>query len=275
MAQSAESYYTPSWRDIIHITPHPTITPEEREAHRQARREGRPSPLSPEQLAEIQRRKQRAIAASRSQIPEWRQRMIAALTAIDNVQDAIATAGWLARAIGVFYPPALPVAGALMEAAAILDMCMMIDPLRWNKRDLKRAMRDKQRNNPRGKTMRRGTQGGTDAKPWSWGKQADKWAQDAIARNKAAGEAISKLLPKRYRDAWAKAAQMAPTLGDIIQAAQTTDQFLGIGLSLGPIFGAGEESFWRKLHGDEGKAGAKAAKATRAVGDKINVEVGQ
>lgn len=275
MEQSAESYYTPSWRDIIHITPHPTITPEEREAHRQTRREGRPSPLSPEQLEEIQRRKQRAIAASRSQIPEWRQRMVAALTAIDNVQDAIATAGWLARAIGVFYPPALPVAGALMGAAGILDMIMLIDPLRWSTRDLKRALRDKQRNNPRGKTMRKGTQAGKDDKPWSWQKQIDKWRKDAINKNYDAGEAFGKLLPPKYRRAWQKAKKMAPTLGDAIQAAQTSDQFLGIGLSLGPIFGAGEESFWRRLHGDEGKAGAKAAKATKAVGDKINVEVGQ
>jgi len=197
MAQSAESYYTPSWRDIIHITPRPIITPEEREAHRQARREGRPSPLSPEQLAEIQRRKQRAIAISRSQIPEWRQRMITALTMIDDIQDAVATAAWLARAIGVFYPPALPVAGALMTASGILDTIMLVDPLRWATRDLKRAVRAKQRTNPKGKMMQKGTQGGTDAKPWSWGKQADKWAQDAAARNRAAGEAISKLLPKK------------------------------------------------------------------------------
>ena len=275
MAQSAESYYTPSWRDIIHITPRPIITPEEREAHRQARREGRPSPLSAEQLAEIQRRKQRAIAISRSQIPEWRQRMIAVLTALDDIQDAVATAAWLARAIGVFYPPALPVAGGLMTAAGILDMIMLIDPLRWATKDIKRAVRDKQRANPRGKTMRQGTQGGTDAKPWSWGKQADKWARDAVEKNKAAGEAISKLLPRKYRDAWAKAAQLAPTLGEAIQAAQTTDQFLGIGLSLGPLFGAGEEAFWRRIKGDQGPAGAQAAKATRAVGGKINVEVGE
>ena len=275
MAQSAESYYTPSWRDIIHISPHPTITPEEREAHRRARRKGLPSPLSPEQLAEIQRRKQRAIAMRRSQIPEWRQRMIAVLTAMDDIQDAVATAAWLARAIGVFYPPALPVAGGLMTAATILDMIMLIDPLRWATKDIKRAVRDKQRANPRGKTMRQGTQGGTDAKPWSWGKQADKWARDAVEKNKAAGEAISKLLPRKYRDAWAKAAQLAPTLGEAIQAAQTTDQFLGIGLSLGPLFGAGEEAFWRRIKGDQGPAGAQAAKATRAVGGKINVEVGE
>ena len=275
MAQSAESYYTPSWRDVIHITPRPIITPEEREAHRRAIRKGLPSPLSPEQLAEIQRRKQRAIAISRSQIPEWRQRMITALTMIDDIQDAVATAAWLARAIGVFYPPALPVAGGLMTAATILDMIMLIDPLRWATKDLKRAVRDKQRANPRGKTMRRGVQGGTDAKPWSWGPQADKWARDAATRNRAAGEAISKLLPKKYRDAWAKAAQMAPTLAEAIQAAQTTDQFIGIGLSLGPIFGAGEEQFWRRIRGDQGQAGAQAAKATRAVGGKIQVETGQ
>jgi len=275
MAQSAESYYTPSWRDIIHITPRPIITPEEREAHRRAIRKGLPSPLSPEQLAEIQRRKQRAIAASRSQIPEWRQRMIAVLTALDDIQDAVATAAWLARAIGVFYPAALPVAGGLMTASTILDAIMLIDPLRWATKDLKRAVRDKQRNNPRGKTMQKGTQGGTDAKPWSWSKQADKWAQDAVEKNKAAGEIASRLLPKKYRDAWKKAAQMAPTLGDAIQAAQTTDQFVGIGLSLGPLFGAGEEQFWRRIKGDQGPAGARAAKATRAVGGKINVEVGE
>ena len=201
--------------------------------------------------------------------------MITALTMIDDIQDAVATAAWLARAIGVFYPPALPVAGALMTASGILDTIMMIDPLRWATRDLKRAVRDKQRNNPRGKTMQKGTQGGTDAKPWSWGKQADKWAQDAVERNRAAGEAISKLLPRKYRDAWKKAAQLAPTLGEALQAAQTTDQFIGIGLSLGPLFGAGEEQFWRRIRGDQGPAGAQAAKATRAVGGKIQVETGQ
>lgn len=81
----------PTWDDVIHLTPRPTITPEMRAAHYSALKQGLPSPLDPTLQDEIARRGRRARQMQSSASPEYAKAYGQVMTAIDNVQDLLTT----------------------------------------------------------------------------------------------------------------------------------------------------------------------------------------
>lgn len=201
--------------------------------------------------------------------------MIATMTALDNIEDAISTLGWMARAVGIFFPPAIPVAGALLGASAILDGIMMLDPSRWLTNQIKKGIRSTSAGNPRGKRAKRGVQGESDLKPWSWSKALDKYKREAMRRNQGVPDEALAWLPTKYRKAAKLASQIAPSFGEAIEAAQTADAIAGIGLSLGPIFGSAEDAFWRSARSLAEPIQPRALKPISGANGKAAVEVGQ
>jgi hypothetical protein len=87
----------PGWDDVIHLTPRPTITDAERREYYAAFREQRPSDLSAETVAEIDRRRERAARAASSSAPPYSAAFGQMLTALDNVQDFTTTVATLGR----------------------------------------------------------------------------------------------------------------------------------------------------------------------------------
>jgi hypothetical protein len=87
----------PGWDDFVHIVPHPTVTPEMRAAHYAATRRGQPSPLNPDLVDELERRRTRARRIQSSASPPWARAYGQALTAVDNVQDLLTTVVTLGR----------------------------------------------------------------------------------------------------------------------------------------------------------------------------------
>lgn len=119
----------PGWDDVVHVQPRPTITPAMREAHYAARRNNQPSPLSGELQQEIQRRADRARSMRSSAAPEYARAYGQVMTALDNVQDLLTTVTTVgrvalaggARLLDAMGPAALATAAeraALAEAEA-------------------------------------------------------------------------------------------------------------------------------------------------------------
>jgi len=233
------------WDDIIHITPRPEISPQEKAEYKRRKKQGLPSNLTPEQEAELQRRKAVAQRISRSEAPKWRKKMNSILGMMDNIEDAITTAAYISRVAGMFFPPAMELSGVLMGIAGIMDLAMMIDPMRWNRSEIKKMFRDSNRRSPKGK---RG-----------------KWGENARARQKP--HTWSRLLPKKYREPYEKVAKYLPTLGEALEIGQTSDWLFGVGISLGPIFGTKEENLW--------SAGKKAWHEYRHTETAIGVSQGR
>jgi hypothetical protein len=87
----------PGWDDVIHLRPRPTITPEMREAYWSARKSGTSSGLHPGIVSEIERRRSRAKSMATDATPAYARAWGQVMTAIDNVQDFLTTIVTLGR----------------------------------------------------------------------------------------------------------------------------------------------------------------------------------
>lgn len=110
----------PAWDDLIHLGPRIPVTPEDRAIQRHFDRAKLPSPLTPELQTEIHRRQELAAHIKNNPVPEYQQGVTAAMSAVDNVQDAALTASVAARVtmpvlgrLGAFLAPAVAVLGAI------------------------------------------------------------------------------------------------------------------------------------------------------------------
>lgn len=113
----------PSWDDIVRVGPRPTVTPEDRAIQRHFERAGLPSPLDPALQQEIFRRREMAKHLANSPLPEYQQGVTAAMTAVDNVQDAATTAMVATRVsipllgqLGTYLAPAVLAFGQIATA---------------------------------------------------------------------------------------------------------------------------------------------------------------
>lgn len=221
-ATNALSTTAEHWDDVVHLTPRPEISPDEMQAHRDARKAGLPSPLSADQINELKRRRDLARAIAKSPVPEWRQSMNSAMTWLDNLEDGLTTLAYLARVVGFFYKPALLASGLLEGGAMALDWLQALDPLRQLTAVPKRKAEELRNRSPDAKTGRKGPQKPHNGKPPTW----------------------TKMLPPKVRKPLEKLWPLLPSIPESLEIAQTTDNVFGVGLSLGPIFGAIEESIW-------------------------------
>lgn len=96
-ASTVRTISVPAWDDVIHLQPRPIITPEMRSAHYEAKRAGKPSPLGDELVGEIERRGRRAASMASSTTPEYAKAYGQVMTALDNVQDLLTTVTTLGR----------------------------------------------------------------------------------------------------------------------------------------------------------------------------------
>jgi len=116
----------PAWDDIVHVGPRTIVTPEDRAIQRDFQRRGIPSPLAPDVQLELARRQELARHIQNSPVPEYQQGVQAAMSAVDNVQDAAVTASVAARV-------SIPLLGQLGTwlAPAVLALGQIATLLNW------------------------------------------------------------------------------------------------------------------------------------------------
>ena len=151
-----------------------------------------------------QHKKDRMMAMLASPTPELWAKLGAVLTALDDAQDAISTIGMLARLSRKMAPKAF---SKLLSGP--LGMLLTVNDI-----------------------LNLITGVGTVGTFAGYGKRTKDFVTGANPFTKKA-----RLKRKIKMGNW------KPTFGDIIQAAQTTDQIFGVGVSLGPIVGFAQDIF--------------------------------
>ena len=89
----------PGWDDVIRVAPKERLTRQELEAHREARAQGRASPLSTDRLAVHGERIAEMQGRQNSTSPEYAKNWAQMQTAVDNVQDLLSTVATLGRLV--------------------------------------------------------------------------------------------------------------------------------------------------------------------------------
>lgn len=196
-AKYGTRFQIPTPSTIIHVVPPAIITEEEMAAHKSAKAKGEPSPLSPDQLEELAKRKARYLNVMSTVSPAWRMNVTSILTSIDNAEDALVTAVVLGRLAARLAPKLLgriiPGLGWVLLGSDILNVPTTIARLSWASNGAKRM-----------------TETFTDFNPF---------------HSKSYAKRTMKL-----RGTW-------PAFSEMLEVAQTVDQMFGIGLTLGGVFG--------------------------------------
>jgi hypothetical protein len=238
-----ESRYinVPGWNDVIQIGPRDRVTPEERALHYRALREGRPSPLPAERLAQLGRERARLESMRNSATPEYIKALGQIATAIDNVQDlltSLVVAGRLvlnpiARLASLAAGPetglllragimggrlaarAVPGLGWILLASDLLNLLNLIGGFAF---PIFGAICD----GPRG-ALAAGIPG---------------LLLKRGLKKKLTGVANLNPFSRAARiDRAARASRIAPSVFNILEVAQTTRDLFGFGLSYGGIWG--------------------------------------
>ena len=185
---------------------------------------GQPKPMSPLEVYEWERgnmeyfdinrreeirmekehKKDRMLAMLKSPTPEMFAKLGAILTAVDDAQDAISTLGAVARIGRKIAPKAL---GRIISGP--LGMLLTANDI-----------------------LNFITTVGTPLTFAGFGKRTKDLMTGSNPFTKKAR--LKRLI---------KMGKWVPTFGDVVQAAQTTDQIFGIGVSLGPIVGFAQDIF--------------------------------
>lgn len=196
-AKYGDSVNVPGFADVIHLTPPVNISTQEMAEHNFAKKRGLPSPLNPDQIQTLARKKYRFLKALSSPAPTWLRTYGAVATAADNIEDALITLYWTGR-LAVSVAPRLlgrvtPVFGWLLLGSDVLNAGNLIATIG---------------------ALRRGCKGlhgeMNDRNPFS---------------TKAKAERTSRLQKK------------TPGFGALLEILQTTDQLFGVGLCLGGLMG--------------------------------------
>jgi len=235
----------PSWKDIIHLTAFEPLTADETRLWKQRRYDEIPPGRRAEIETEKARKKAKFLAMLADPSPEIARNAAAVLTAIDDVQDAVATLaciGMIAAAVigGPVSALILGPLGLILGASTLLNM---INPMSQLNKLIK-----------------------TEKTGREWKKQTEKLTDKNPFSKKAKVTTAIKI--KKFK----------PTLGNLLEALQVTENIYGIGISLGPIMGFaqaaisgavrqanGEKVTWRADWPPENKSRGIASKALRAV----------
>lgn len=209
----------PQWDDVLHVRSRVPLSPEDRDEWRASRREGRAPELPDDVLTELARRENRIESMRRSAQPEYAQSWGSMMTALDNVQDFLASVSVGARVVtkvgakvGV---RALPGVGWVKNGADLLNLAMFVGNLAL----------------PAFAALCHGPRQGLEA---------------AIATGlvRASGKGLVSVLAgvnplaRVWRvGATASISRRIGAVGSALVVAQTTDQLWGKGVSLGPLVG--------------------------------------
>jgi len=231
----------PGLDDIYHFAPRPIPTTQERDEYWRARGAGQ-VPNLPENIArEIERRRDRKDAMRSDASPAYQQAFGDVLTAIDNVQDFLTTLALLGRLtvnpmlnglefLGGRFPGAfgrgvlgvasglgrvVPVIGLILAAGAILNLLtllgLMATPLYGSLcRGPRKALLNGVPSLLHGGALKSTLEGVASSNPFSASARLDR---------------------ARQARSW------KPTIGNLLEAAQTTDQLYGVGMSFGGLVG--------------------------------------
>lgn len=238
----------PQWDDIIHLRPRLQVTRAERNEFFSALRDGRAPNLSPETAHEIRRRERFIDHLKRTPQPGYARGFGAVNTAMDNVQDFLASVsifGRIAPKVGgkllsMLVPTgtsgarlfrkrvaklgarAVPGLGAALLAADLLNLMMFFGRLALV-------------------GFAAMCQGPRDALAAGVGTGLVKGAF------KGGMALLARLDPRALRWRATRALRVARnlgTIGKILVVLQTTDELFGVGISLGPIVGGLLESVY-------------------------------
>lgn len=196
-AKYGNSVNVPGFSDVIHIVPKAQISAEERAAHLWATKRGLPSPLTPAQIESLAYKKFRFLNALASATPAWFKNYGAVATVLDNVEDGLVTVVVLGRIAAKIAPRLLG---------------RMVPGLGW---------------------VLLGSDILNAVNLVSWGgamtggckKFHEEWQRKNPFHAKAAANRAFRI----------KSA--VPSVGEILEILQTTDQLFGVGLCLGGFMG--------------------------------------
>jgi len=187
----------PGFNDVIQIKPKAKISAEEMAAQRFAFKRGLPSPLTDEQQRLLTYKKYRFLKALASPTPTWLKNYGAVATSLDNLEDALVTIVVAGR-IAVKIAPRL-----LGKAVPLLGWLLTGSDI-LNAVNLFSYLR----------VTKRGCKG---------------VPEDLAERNPFHAKAKANRVTRLKRT--------MPTIGEILEILQTTDQLLGTGLCLGGLMG--------------------------------------
>lgn len=214
----------PGWDDVIQTGPRYAPTPEERDEYYRARRERRAPNISDQARESIERGREIRERIRTSAQPEWQQGWGSILTALDNVEDLASTVStfgrlalWAAPRIGARFVPFLGWAITASDILNTLSLLGMIATPAYGllcTGDLAALA------------------AGVPTMLFRRGLKSEIW--NAARRNPLGRTA--------RLAARARAVGALPNVFNLLEVAQTTDQFFGYGLSLGAIVGALNEA---------------------------------
>ncbi|MBM4338986.1 MAG: hypothetical protein FJ110_05545 [Deltaproteobacteria bacterium] len=187
----------PGFSDVIHIIPKARISAEERAAHLWAIKRGLPSPLIPAQLQTLQYKKFRFLKALASPTPTWAKNIGAVSTVLDNVEDGLVTISVLGRIAAKIAPR---LAGKLIPGVGWVLLGS----------DILNAL------------------------------NLISWVTFSANGAKRKVEGLAERNPFHSKAAANRAFRIKrsiPSIGEILEILQTTDQLFGVGLCLGGIMG--------------------------------------
>ncbi len=235
----------PEWNEVLRLQPREQLTPQDRRAWNaylaQESRKALPvatlrERITPEQLANLQaagltsakleqllRGRQLHEDMQRSEIPEWRQKLVRLLTQLDNIEDQVSTVLWVTDPLTRRWAPTR----AISEVA--------------------------HRTTDAVSNIQQAIAGPALYKALAKSKAARK--------NKRSSRSVTGKLGNLQRAAgWLKTNQ-----GRLLEAGQALETWTGVGISLGPIFGAMEEAQDRLFQSAYEGAKFAVAAAGRAV----------
>lgn len=198
----------PNWDDIVHIKPRPKITKQDWSEYHKAKKEGRTPNLPQDKIDEIDRRLKFIIQIQESKIPHWQQALTRIVTHLDNIEDGIVTACVIGRILAKIAPRVL---GRLIPIVGWAFLAADVLTLAEAFLGIP--------GNPM--FVKRLWDDFRVANPKGWKHRA------------------------RFNRRLARA---LPTIGELVEIAQTTDQLFGVGLCLGPIFGCIQEAMWSTIY---------------------------
>lgn len=187
----------PGFSDVIHIIPKARISAEERAAHLWAIKRGLPSPLTTQQIESLHYKKFRFLKALASATPTWLKNVGAVMTVLDNVEDGLITVSVLGRIAAKIAPRLM---GRLIPGVGWVLMGA----------DILNAL------------------------------NVISWVSFAAKAAKRKVERLGEKNPFHAKAAANRAFRIKraiPSVGEILEILQTTDQLFGVGLCLGGLMG--------------------------------------
>ena len=238
----------PTIGDVIHLRPFTPMTDEEKQLYKSRKYDQIPPKRLEEIKAEKQRKKDKYLTMLADPSPKIARNAGAILTALDDAQDAISTLACIGMigALIIGGPVAAAVLGPLgliLGASTLLNLLNPMSHLRRSGAKIGTGRASKKKvewltqHNPFSKQAKvklaRQIEGAKFPPGWKPGDKSPP------------GVHIPKgtVFPPGWKpgDATPKGATILkafrPTVGNAIEALQTTDQVFGIGISLGPIVG--------------------------------------